>query len=122
MEARNKLESEAPLEETKVILGWIINFQHLLIILPDKVQSVDDSNQKNDKQWHGNCKNFGNKHRSASPPRNGNPLCSPFSKSPTRSPSNHNSMTIGKNQWRILERSSANAEFLENGECGCQLE
>jgi hypothetical protein len=35
IEVRNKLESEAPLEETKVILGWLINFQHLLIILPD---------------------------------------------------------------------------------------
>ncbi len=35
MEARNKLESEAPLEETKVILGWLIDFQRLLIILLD---------------------------------------------------------------------------------------
>jgi hypothetical protein len=29
---------------------------------------------------------------------------------------------IGKNQWQILKRSSANAEFLENGKCGRQLE
>jgi hypothetical protein len=35
MEARNKLESKALLEETKTILGWLINFQLLLIILPD---------------------------------------------------------------------------------------
>ncbi len=35
MEARNKLESKALLEETKTILGWLINFQRLLIILPD---------------------------------------------------------------------------------------
>jgi hypothetical protein len=34
MEAQNKLESEAPLEETKVILGWLINFRWFLIILP----------------------------------------------------------------------------------------
>jgi hypothetical protein len=35
MEARNKLESEALLEETKTILGWLIDFRRLLIILPD---------------------------------------------------------------------------------------
>ena len=35
MEALNKLESEAPLEETKVILGWLIDFRRLLIIPPD---------------------------------------------------------------------------------------
>ncbi len=35
MEARNKLESEALLEETKTILVWLINFRRLLIILPD---------------------------------------------------------------------------------------
>jgi hypothetical protein len=35
MEARNKLELEALLEETKTILGWLINFRRLLIILPD---------------------------------------------------------------------------------------
>jgi hypothetical protein len=35
MEARNKLESKALLEETKTILGWLINFRQLLIILPD---------------------------------------------------------------------------------------
>ncbi|MBM4076045.1 MAG: hypothetical protein FJ267_10410, partial [Planctomycetes bacterium] len=35
MEARNKLESEALLEETKMILGWFIDFRRLLIILPD---------------------------------------------------------------------------------------
>jgi hypothetical protein len=35
MEARNKLESEALLEETKTILGWLIDFGRLLIILPD---------------------------------------------------------------------------------------
>ncbi len=35
MEARNKLESKALLEETKTILGWLINFRRLLIILPD---------------------------------------------------------------------------------------
>jgi hypothetical protein len=34
MEAQNKLESEAPLEETNVILGWLIHFCQLLIILP----------------------------------------------------------------------------------------
>jgi hypothetical protein len=34
MEARNKLESKALLEETKMILGWLINFRRLLIILP----------------------------------------------------------------------------------------
>ncbi len=35
MEVRNKLESKALLEETKTILGWLINFRWLLIILPD---------------------------------------------------------------------------------------
>jgi hypothetical protein len=35
MEARNKLESEAPLDERKTILGWLINFRRLLIIFPD---------------------------------------------------------------------------------------
>jgi hypothetical protein len=35
MEARNKLESEALLEETKTILGWLIDFRRLLILLPD---------------------------------------------------------------------------------------
>jgi hypothetical protein len=35
MEARNKLELEALLEETKTILGWLIDFRRLLIILPD---------------------------------------------------------------------------------------
>ncbi len=35
MEARNKLESEALLEETKTIIGWLIDFRRLLIILPD---------------------------------------------------------------------------------------
>jgi hypothetical protein len=35
MEARNKLESKALLEETKTILGWLIDFRRLLIILPD---------------------------------------------------------------------------------------
>jgi hypothetical protein len=35
MEACNKLESKAPLEERKMILGWLINFQQLLIIFPD---------------------------------------------------------------------------------------
>ena len=35
MEARNKLESEALLKEQKVILGWLINFRHLLIRLPE---------------------------------------------------------------------------------------
>ena len=35
MEARNKLESEALLEEQKVILGWLIDFRHLLICLPE---------------------------------------------------------------------------------------
>ncbi len=36
IEARNKLESKALLEETTMILGWLINFQRLLIILPNK--------------------------------------------------------------------------------------
>jgi hypothetical protein len=35
MEARNKLESKALLEETKTIPEWLINFRRLLIILPD---------------------------------------------------------------------------------------
>ncbi len=35
MEARNKLESKALLEETKTILCWLTNFRRLLIILPD---------------------------------------------------------------------------------------
>jgi hypothetical protein len=35
MEACNKLQLEAPLEERKVILGWLIDFCQLLIILPD---------------------------------------------------------------------------------------
>jgi len=35
MEARNKLESEALLEEQKVILGWLIDFCQLLICLPE---------------------------------------------------------------------------------------
>jgi hypothetical protein len=35
MEARKKLESEAPLEEIKVILGWLIDFRWLLIFLPE---------------------------------------------------------------------------------------
>ena len=35
MEARNRLESEALLEEQKVILGWLINFRSLLICLPE---------------------------------------------------------------------------------------
>jgi hypothetical protein len=34
MEACNKLTSEAPLEERKTILGWLINFRQLLSILP----------------------------------------------------------------------------------------
>jgi hypothetical protein len=33
MEARNKLKSEALLEEQKIILGWLINFRQLLICL-----------------------------------------------------------------------------------------
>ena len=40
MEARNKLESKALLEETKTILGWLINFRWLLIILPDNKFTV----------------------------------------------------------------------------------
>jgi hypothetical protein len=35
MEARNKLASEASLEERKTILGWLINFRQFLIILPE---------------------------------------------------------------------------------------
>ncbi len=35
MEARNKLKSEALLEEQKIILGWLINFHRLLIHLPE---------------------------------------------------------------------------------------
>jgi hypothetical protein len=35
IEARNKLESKALLEETKTILSWLINLKRLLIILPD---------------------------------------------------------------------------------------
>ena len=35
MEARNKLESEALLEEQKVILGWLVDFRRLLICLPE---------------------------------------------------------------------------------------
>jgi hypothetical protein len=35
MEACNKPQSEAPLEERKVILGWLIDFCQLLIILSD---------------------------------------------------------------------------------------
>jgi len=35
MEARNKLKSEALLEEQKIILGWLINFRRLLICLPE---------------------------------------------------------------------------------------
>ena len=35
IEARNKLESKALLEETKMVLGWLIDFRRLLIILPD---------------------------------------------------------------------------------------
>jgi hypothetical protein len=35
MEACNKLASEAPLEERKTILDWLINFRQLLIILPE---------------------------------------------------------------------------------------
>ena len=35
METRNKLESEALLKEQKVILGWLIDFRHLLICLPE---------------------------------------------------------------------------------------
>ena len=35
MEARNKLESEALLEELKVIMGWLIDFRRLLIRLPE---------------------------------------------------------------------------------------
>jgi hypothetical protein len=34
MEARNKLESEALLEELKITLGWLIDFRRLLICLP----------------------------------------------------------------------------------------
>ena len=40
MEARNKLESEALLEETKMILGWLINFCRMLIILIDNKFTV----------------------------------------------------------------------------------
>jgi hypothetical protein len=35
MEARNKLKSEALLEEQKIILGWLIDFRRLLIRLPE---------------------------------------------------------------------------------------
>ncbi len=35
MEARNKLHSEALLEEQKTILGWFIDFRRLQIQLPD---------------------------------------------------------------------------------------
>jgi len=35
MEARNKLKSEAHLEEQKIILGWLIDFRRLLICLPE---------------------------------------------------------------------------------------
>jgi hypothetical protein len=35
MEARNKLKSDALLEEQKIILGWLINFCQLLICLPE---------------------------------------------------------------------------------------
>jgi hypothetical protein len=35
MEASNKLASEAPLDERKTILGWLIDFRQLLIILPE---------------------------------------------------------------------------------------
>jgi hypothetical protein len=35
IEARNKLKSEAPIEEQKIILGWLINFCQLLIHLPE---------------------------------------------------------------------------------------
>jgi hypothetical protein len=35
MEARNKLKSEALLEEQKIILGWLIDFRRLLIHLPE---------------------------------------------------------------------------------------
>ncbi len=35
MEARNKLSTEAGLEEEKIILGWHIDFCHLIISLPD---------------------------------------------------------------------------------------
>jgi hypothetical protein len=35
MDTRNKLETEALLEELKVILGWLINFCQLLVHLPE---------------------------------------------------------------------------------------
>jgi hypothetical protein len=35
MEAQNKLSAEAGLEEEKIILGWHVNFCHLIISLPD---------------------------------------------------------------------------------------
>jgi len=35
MEARDKLKSEALLEEQKIILGWLIGFRRLLIHLPE---------------------------------------------------------------------------------------
>jgi hypothetical protein len=35
IEAWNKLQSKALPEETKIIMGWLINFRQLLIILPD---------------------------------------------------------------------------------------
>jgi hypothetical protein len=36
MEAINKLIAEARPEETKLILGWLLNFRQLIISLPDK--------------------------------------------------------------------------------------
>ncbi len=43
MEARNKLSAEARLKEEKIILGWWIDFCHLIISLPDTSSQLGQS-------------------------------------------------------------------------------
>jgi hypothetical protein len=115
MEAWNKLQTKALLEEKKDILGWLINFRQLLIILPDNKNSkLGWKKSENDFGWLINSKSVGDKHRETSTSRDGHSCHLSFHESTKRPSLYHKTMEISQNQWRTFERLASHARFLKN--------
>jgi len=76
MEARNKLESEALLEEQKVILGWLIHFRRLLIRLPkNKFVAWSEAIRKMIKDEVSMAKRYRGQHRMPRSPGPSHTIC-----------------------------------------------
>jgi hypothetical protein len=80
MEARNKLQVEAGLEEQKTNLGWFLDTRHLLVQLPKKKQvpCLDKSHQISDPERDNNSKGSREHHWAPGAPRNGYTLRPPL--------------------------------------------